>query len=226
MYSSNLVGYSIVGYEKRRKQLIVMKDSNGDDLTGNNYGGVAANGSVSSGDAYIYDFKTRSWTFADNAFTDQKKYTNFVTDWQGNLFFGYDNSGTVEMRYWSNESANQSNINITTKDIDFGNPSNVKKIYKIYTTYKSSSTQANPVEYSVDGKNSWTDITTGDGTTTVGGSDSDTLAAATSWDVVTLTPSSPISCQSIQLKFNPPSSGTFDINDISIEYRTLHKRVS
>jgi hypothetical protein len=226
MYSSNLVGYSIVGYEKRRKQLIVMKDSNGDDLTGNNYGGVAANGSVSSGDAYIYDFKTRSWTFADNAFTDQKKYTNFVTDWQGNLFFGYDNSGTVEMRYWSNESANQSNINITTKDIDFGNPSNVKKIYKIYTTYKSSATQANPVEYSVDGKNSWTDITTGDGTTTVGGSDSDTLAAATSWDVVTLTPSSPISCQSIQLKFNPPSSGTFDINDISIEYRTLHKRVS
>ena len=225
MYSSNLVGYSIVGYEKRRKQLIVMKDSNGDNLTGNNYGGVAANGSVSSGDAYIYDFKTRSWAFADNAFTDQKKYTNFVTDWQGNLFFGYDSSGTVEMRYWDNEPASQSNINITTKDIDFGNPSNVKKIYKVYATYKSSVDQLTPLEYSIDGKDSWSDFATGSNVSPAG-DDSGDLDGVSSWDVATFTPSSPISCQSIQFKFNPPSSGTFDINDISIEYRTLHKRVS
>ena len=225
MYSSNLVGYSIVGYEKRRKQLIVMKDSNGDNLTGNNYGGVSANGSVSSGDAYIYDFKTRSWAFADNAFTDQKKYTNFVTDWQGNLFFGYDSSGTVEMRYWNNEPVSQSNINITTKDIDFGNPSNVKKIYKVYATYKSSVDQLTPLEYSIDGKNSWGDFATGSSVSPAG-NDSGDLDAVTAWDVATFTPSSPISCQSIQFKFNPPSSGTFDINDISIEYRTLHKRVS
>ena len=225
IYSSNLVGYSIVGYEKRRKQLIVMKDSNGDNLTGNNYGGVSANGSVSSGDAYIYDFKTRSWAFADNAFTDQKKYTNFVTDWHGNLFFGYDSSGTVEMRYWNNEPASQSNINITTKDIDFGNPSNVKKIYKVYATYKSSVDQLTPLEYSIDGKDSWSDFATGSNVSPAG-DDSGDLDRVSAWDVATFTPSSPISCQSIQLKFNPPTSGTFDINDISIEYRTLHKRVS
>ena len=202
-----------------------MKDSNGDNLTGNNYGGVSANGSVSSGDAYIYDFKTRSWAFADNAFTDQKKYTNFVTDWQGNLFFGYDSSGTVEMRYWNNEPASQSNINITTKDIDFGNPSNVKKIYKVYATYKSSVDQLTPLEYSIDGKDSWSDFATGSNVSPAG-DDSGDLDRVSAWDVATFTPSSPISCQSIQLKFNPPTSGTFDINDISIEYRTLHKRVS
>jgi len=226
MYSSNLVGYSIVGYEKRRKQLIVMKDSNGDNLTGNNYGGVAANGSVSSGDAYIYDFKAKSWTFADNAFTDQKKYTNFVIDWQGNLFFGYDNSGTVETRYWSNESANQSNINITTKDIDFGAPSQLKKIYKVYATYKSALDQLTPLEYSLDGKNSWSDFATGSNVSPAGGDSGDLLRTSV-WDVATFTPSSPISCQSIQFKFIPQeTAGTFDINDISIEYRILHKRVS
>jgi hypothetical protein len=227
IYSSSMIGYSIVGYEKRRKQLIVMKNCNGDNLTTNNYAGVAANGSISSGDAYIYDFKTRSWTFANNAFTDQKKYTNFITDWQGNLFFCYyDGSSTVETRYWSDTSANQSKINITTRDIDFGDPSHLKKIYKVYATYKSSVDQLTPLEYSIDGKDSWSDFATGSSVSPAGDHSGD-LDAVTAWDVATFTPSSPISCQSIQLKFNPQqTAGTFDINDISIEYRVLHKRVS
>jgi hypothetical protein len=226
IYTAGLVGKSVVAYEKRRKQLIVMKDCGGSDHTGTNYGGVAANGSISSGDAYIYDFKTRAWVFADNAFTDQKKYTNFVTDWNGDLIFGYyDGSTNVETRYWSNDDANQAKINITTRDIDFGDPSHLKKIYKIYATYKSSADQLTPLEYSVDGKDSWSDFATGSSVSPAGG-DSGDLDAVTSWDVATFTPSSPISCQSIQLKFNPPDTGTFEVNDISIEYRALHKRVS
>jgi len=220
------VGYSILGYEKRRKQLIVMKDCSGQNHTGSNYGGVAANGSVSSGDAYIYDFKGKAWSFADNAFTDQKEYTNFVTDWQGNLFFAYDSSGTSEMRYWNNEPAIQSKINITTRDIDFGDPSRIKRIYKVYATYKSSADQITPLEYSIDGKNSWTDFATGSSVSPAGTHSGD-LNEATAWDVATFTPSSPISCQSIQFKFNPQEvDGTFDINDISIEYRIVKKRVS
>jgi len=222
-----LVGYSIVGYEKRRKQLIVMKDCGGTDHTGSDYGGVAANGSVSSGDAYIYDFKTGSWIFADNAFTDQKEYTNFITDWQGNLFFGYDNSGTVETRYWSNEAANQAKINITTRDIDFGDPAHLKKVYKVYATYKSSHDELRPLEYSIDGKNSWSDFATGSNVTPAGTHSGD-LDEASAWDVATFTADSVPSCQSIQFKFNPQqeSAETFDINDISIEYRPLYKRVS
>mgnify|MGYP005814365897 FL=1 len=226
IYTLNLVGYSIVGYEKRRKQLIVMKDCGGTNHTGSDYGGVAANGSVSSGDAYIYDFKTGSWIFADNAFTDQKEYTNFITDWQGNLFFGYDNSGTVETRYWSNEPANQAKINITTRDIDFGDPSHVKKVYKVYATYKSSNDQLTPLEFSLDGKNSWSDFSTGSNVSPAG-TDSGDLDAVTAWDVATFTADSVQSCQSIQFRFKPEqTSGTFDINDMSIEYRPLYKRVS
>ena len=222
-----LLGYSIVGYEKRRKQLIVMKDCGGTDHTGSDYGGVAANGSVSNGDAYIYDFKTGSWIFADNAFTDQKEYTNFITDWQGNLFLGYESSGTVEMRYWSNEAANQAKINITTRDIDFGDPAHLKKVYKVYATYKSSHDELRPLEYSIDGKNSWSDFATGSNVTPAGTHSGD-LDEASAWDVATFTADSVPSCQSIQFKFNPQqeSAETFDINDISIEYRPLYKRVS
>ena len=42
MYASSMIGFSIVGYEKRRKQLIVMKDCSGTDHTSANYGGVYA----------------------------------------------------------------------------------------------------------------------------------------------------------------------------------------
>ena len=228
MYASNIIGFSIVGYEKRRKQLIVMKDCSGTDHTSNNYGGVAANGSVSSGDAYIYDFKTRSWIFANNAFQDQKKYTNFITDWQGNLFFCYyDGSVTVETRYWSDVSANQAKINITTRDIDFGDPSHIKKVYKVYATYKSSDDQLTPLEYSIDGKDSWSDFSTGSNVAPAGANSGD-LNDSTAWDVATFTADNIQSCQSIQFRLKPQEEAgqTFDINDISIVYRQIQKRVS
>jgi hypothetical protein len=57
---------------------------------------------------------------------------------------------------------------------------------------------------------------------TTAASHSDNAAMRTlQWDVATLTPSSPISCQSIQLRFNPASSGNMEINDITIEWRPL-----
>ena len=46
------------------------------------------------------------------------------------------------------------------------------------------------------------------------------------WDVATLTPSSVISCQSLQLKFNPSTANALlEINDITFEYRTLRNSV-
>ena len=114
---------------------------------------------INSGDCYIYDFKARAWTFNHDVFTDQKKYTNFVTDWQGNLFFAYDNSGTSEMRYWKNSdrSTNRSNTTILTKDIDFGDPSRIKKIYNIYVTYRKNGSSIS-VSYALNGSNNFVTI--------------------------------------------------------------------
>ena len=81
------------------------------------------------------------------------------------------------------------------------------------------------MEYAVDGKQSWTDITTGAGTITTDAGDSDTLPTASVWDVAVFKSASPIPCQSLMLRINPPSSGTFEINDITVEFRIIRQGV-
>ena len=78
----------------------------------------------------------------------------------------------------------------------------------------------------MDGKDSWSDFSTGSNVAPAGDHSGD-LNAVTAWDVATFTADSIPSCQSIQFRFKPQQvTGTFDINDISIEYRPLHTRVS
>jgi hypothetical protein len=45
------------------------------------------------------------------------------------------------------------------------------------------------------------------------------------WDVGTFTISTPVTCQSVQFKFNPPTSAIIEINDVSVEYRALSRSV-
>ena len=216
IYSSGLVGYSILAYEKRKKQLIVMKDCSGTNHSGQYGNGILdSNTEINSGDAYIYDFKARAWTFNSDVFTDQKKYTNFVTDWQGNLFFAYQDSTNVEMRYWKNDdnSTTRSNTLIMTKDIDFGDPSRIKKIYNIYISYKSSTTSVN-MRYMLDNS----------GTTTVITSNV-SFSSTNDYKIAKVSLSTPVECQSIRIWLNGNFS-QFEINDISIDYRPIYRKVS
>jgi len=271
---------SIIGYERHKKQLIVMKDCTGNESD--------------SGDAYLYDFKTASWvklidaipgllditTFANagggqvtvtsashgisenatieisgttnyngnftatNVATNTFEITdtwvsddgignvrirnavvsNFVHDWNGDLIIAYENGSNVDFKKWdSDDTTGKSNIELRTKDIDFGSPGTYTKIYKIIMTYKSSVNQTTPLEYSVDGKNSFTDF---DQISIDGDSADATLDSSSAWEVATFDHSSnsPLLVQSLQLKFNPASSGTININDINIEYRNLPRR--
>ena len=53
------------------------------------------------------------------------------------------------------------------------------------------------------------------------------LASRTSWVVTAFTFDNPFPCQSIALYFNDGATvNGLSINDISFEYRTIHKRVS
>jgi len=209
--------FPVVGFEKRSKKLIV----------------VASPGAgAESGSSFVYDFRTRSWVYNQDMFIDTNEHTNFAHDAKGNLITGLVVSGNNDTSIftWADGGgilgADNSTPIVQTKDIDFGDISRVKKVYNIYVTYKSSGDRASPLEYAVDGKANFTDTTTGAGTITTGAGDSDTIPLATAWDVAKFSLASPISCQSLQLQFNPPGVGTFEINDIAIEYRTIYKRVS
>ena len=135
-----------------------------------------------------------------------------------NLSLGvFDGSTDVEFKKFLPIQLSQDNQEFYTKDIDFGFPELTKKVYKITVTYKSDGAETTPFSYAIDGKQDFS----GSG----GGTFTGNFASASRWDVVTLTPSSPISCQSIQIKFSSPSAGKFEINDMSIQYRILRNKV-
>ena len=101
--------------------------------------------------------------------------------------------------------------------MDFGEPARIKKIYAVTITYKSDNAMTTPVSYSVDGADSFSNFT---------GNFADTSG---DWSVLRATVASPFECKSLQIKVaNTVASGTgsFHINDISIEYRPIHKRAS
>ena len=198
------------GYDDISNQLIVMRSPS--DL------------STGSNQCFIYDFDTSAWTYNTNLFTDSHYYTNFAKDWNNSLIIGHEESATVVefLKYRANVSA-QSNQSIITRDIDFGNVGLVKKIYKVIITYKSNVDQLTPLEFAINGTDSFSDFSTGSNITPAG-DDSGDLNEAIRWDVGVFKADSIVSCQSIQFKIVLPDSGTFEINDITIQYRTLRSK--
>jgi hypothetical protein len=193
---------SIVGYEKRKKQIIVVKNEDGS--------------ASDTGHAYIYDIKSKSWTQIAGFATDQKRLTNFAVDYNGDLILGEDNgSGSVTINKFTPDTYKSSSAGywvMQTKDIDFGQPGVKKKIYAVYITYKSDNAQTQPIYYAKDGSSSFSQFT-------------GNFTANTSWAKLKAY-ATPFTCQSLSIKIANPTNASgvtagIQINDISIEYRLL-----
>ena len=148
--------------------------------------------------------------------------SKFIPDSTGGILFNdmqADHSGSVGRERGISEEENGDNVSATkwilkTKDIDFGEPGRIKKVYGVRITYKSSAAQTTPISYATNGGTSFTNLT-------------GNFSSTSTWDVLYAYPSSPVECQSMQLKItNPTNSGTININDITIEYRPIYKRVT
>ena len=173
--------------------------------------------------SYTYCFNTQGWTINNNMFIDSGSYTNFITDWNNNLVTGYQtDSNSVTFQKYLPVIKEQDEQIIITRDVDFGQPGIKKKIYKVLITYKSSEEQQTPLYYSIDGKKSFSTFSTGSNITPQGNSGgAGYLESSTAWDVATFVADSIVTCQSIQFKIAPPTSSTFEINDITVEYRVI-----
>ena len=195
---------TIVGYSPKYKQIIILED---------------CDGSPDPMNTLIYDFRTKSWVQNSDqtTFFNNVVYSNFVLDGDGDL--SIMTTGGVLRYYLPTSSTSTSGIEIITKFIDFGVPYKLKKVYKVAISYKSNTAQVDPIEVryinSSGVMQSFDDL---DGSVD--------FAAKTEWDVITFTASTPIECQAIQIKINPPSAGTIDINEIMIDYRLLNKLVT
>ena len=144
---------------------------------------------------------------------------------------------TATFKQLSSASVSTAKPSFITKDLDFDKPGIVKKIYKIYITYKNTagSDLDNSISVSTDGNTTWLQgsITSGQSiNTTAGVAITPTLtgtfvASQAQWNVAVFSFNKPLHCQSLSLWFNRADSVTgVSINDITFEFKEVHRKVS
>ena len=190
----------MIGYIPKKRQLIVV-----DDITTDGVGAT-----------FLYDLVTQSWVRGTTGTFPNQNKTNFVTDWNGDLVCAHT-SDTGTFVKWDDTSYPSGSFDYRTKDIDFGQPGQRKKIYKVivtYTTAASGNVASNvQVDYGVDGDTTFPyDFTVPE------------LPAANGWQVAELVPdvsSESNNVKSIRLRFATDDTvpADFEINDVSIVYR-------
>ena len=204
-WSSFITSSSIVGYDGNSDVAIIIRKS---DSSASN-----------QGDAYIFDFKTLSWSLHTDLLTASAgEYTNFITDYNGDLVIGVQNSSNIDIVKFSPDTVGACDtdaVEIRTKDYDFGTPHLLKKIYSVTVSYKSDAAHTNPISYAKNGESSFTSL------------NGNFVDSDTRYKILRATPSSPFTCQSLMIRLKNTSAPTvsgdsgIEINDITIEYRTI-----
>jgi hypothetical protein len=198
-----------IGYDPRSQSIVILKN------IGDN--------SQETG-AWIYHMPTQSWSEATQFIINANvnRHTNFIITAAGYLSIkrSGDASGTLdyELFNFNHHSEGSRPIDYITKDIDFGFPSQTKKIFKIYVTY-SPSGAVPTLYYGVNGDTDPTETfeVIDDGGGGSGGfatSGSTHLTATFSVNDTALT-----GIYSLQLRIEGTAQQTFVVNDISILYR-------
>ena len=200
----------LVSYSVRDKVLIVTCS------TGNSAHTIDGSSKPISGDQFLFDFNTQSWTFNQRSSTDYIK-TNCVTD--------YRDSACIIRNYhleqWDNDSEGNttSSAYLVTKDFDFGNPYVKKIMHTLWITAKVSAAGAtNDIKYINDGR--------GNGSLVNLGEFSQSNSSGTEYSVYKITPSEPIEFSTIRFAIGNTNASVMHINDMAIEYREKHKRTS
>lgn len=210
--SDETTSIPVIGYDAIAKKLI-----------------VSQNGKASgNGDGWAFCLKTFSFTRLINHFpnTDSDPMTNFIVTEDGGLeyahntkWYKYDDTPNNDL---NNDGTNDKDFVVITKDYDFGDSGVLKKIHKIYVTYKMPTNNSKIlITGAKNGSENFSDVTFNnvqnyDGT--------NGFLTATGWATAIIKPSSSLSCYSLQLKIEESDATVanledFEINDISIVYR-------
>jgi len=170
-------------------------------------------------DVFIYDFVLRAWMKGSSKIPVTDNMTNFVLD--GNQDLLYLTNNDSDRVTWNPEVASSAAFVYRTKDIDFGQPSVRKKIYKVYITYKTNATTNVQVKYATNGNTTF-DKLFANGTNFSSNEISNTGAGQ--WVQAELKPNTSTEANNIYsfaIKFTTDGTvpSTFEINDITIVYR-------
>lgn len=197
---------AMIGYVPKKKHLIIKNENN---------------------DIYLYDFVLQAWTTGSNKISETTAMTNFALDGDQNLFY-IDNTTTVR-NTWQSSPQSTTSLIFKSKDIDFGQSSIRKKIYRVRINYKGDADNL-VVKYSVNGDTDTTndfegtDASTGKptGSTATNSKPLHDKTDLTQWYQAELKPdvsSEANNIYSFQLHMSGTVDSDFEINDISIIYR-------
>ena len=196
-----------IGFDPQSKHIVVLKSNNA---------GV--------GDCLIYDLKIKAWTYIDSLYTDAKDKTNFVTSVNNKLIVHeVDNSHHVLQYSDTSGDVASGAFSIKTKDFDFGNPHVRKKIYKVHITYKCNADTGVKVRFDTNGGTAFDKDFSASTSTNYGSLTLDTTSNV--WARAELKPDNSSEVNNIYsfaLHFISTANvdATFEINDITIIYRT------
>ena len=110
-------------------------------------------------DCWMYDFKTQSWSYLAGSLSNTQLFrSNFINNHAGGL---YQTAASIapasvvdddkQLFYWNTNSTSKAEARYATKDINFGDPALIKKVYKVGLTFKTEGTTNMIPLYSIDG---------------------------------------------------------------------------
>ena len=193
--------YSILGYYGKTNQLIIMRDCTGKWSSGADYG-----------DAWFVDLDNLANTTGRRVFTANVPYTNFVTDWNGDLIISRQSGNDIITEKWTDKPQSQAVglIDIRTLDLPGAQLATVDTSTDLVIHYKSSAAQTKPISYALDGADAHTAWTRFVGN----------FLATEEWKrLVIALGSGPIDFAALRLKIgNPTNAGTLEIGPIHLLY--------
>tara|TARA_Y100001973_G_scaffold25801_2_gene38727 strand:- start:769 stop:3243 length:2475 start_codon:yes stop_codon:yes gene_type:complete len=193
-WSSHMTTDSCIIYDEQESQVYVIKQMDGD------------------GQAYMCDLKKNVFTRIKDFTPDGNDGITNSVDTDQNVYVGYDAGSQIDVHQLVRTSTKQTGGRLYFKDLDFGDPSAIKKIYAVYVTYKSDEALTGLFHIRRDGSN--IDL---DGT----------IPISSGWNTVKIAPSSPITCTKAQFRLDLDTADpNVYINDVSIEYRIIKKKAS
>lgn len=190
--------------------------------------GVLGDTTATSGHIYLHDLLTQSWTYHPDA-QGSSLVSSIIVNRNNKPMWYNDSISNGIYKVWNGGTPAATLIKLHTKDIDFGQPSVRKKVYKVYISYKGNGSSVT-IGYRINGENSATAsnfyrITSATDGSTDGSTNSTTplwsaTAGVTDWLTAELKPVASINnIYSFQLFINGTAGTDFEINDISIVYR-------
>ena len=139
---------------------------------------------------------------------DNVNFSNFIITSGG--YLSILNHDETALHNYNHVPAADQSVDYITKDLDFGLPSQTKKIFKVYVTYFSDDSTVPTMTYGLDGDTSPTDAFDSGVFASSGGLQT-TAFTVNNADLTGL--------KSIALKIAGTVDHSFEIQDISILYR-------